>query len=142
MKKKLILLCVFALFSAGAFAQNILQAAKTNDIAGIKFLLNNGANIDARDTHGATPLIIAIKNNQDRVAGLLIEKDASIDLQDNAGNTALITAINKCDKAMVKTLLAHGANAKLANIRHRSAIDYAKAAKDQEILAMLTTAQG
>lgn len=138
MKKKVILLGLSLFLSLPIFAQNIFKAAQSNDVTGIKFLLNYGVNINTRDVKGNTPLIIAVKENQLRAADFLIEKDADINLQDNEGNTALIAAVHAGNTSLIKTLIQHGADAKIEDKNHKSAADYAKRLNDPTILSMLS----
>jgi len=139
MKKKITLLTLFVLFSLPIFAQNIFTAAQTNDIPGIKFLLANGAHVNARDAKGETPLIVAVQSGQLRAAKLLLELDADINLQDKAGNTALITAVNAGNTQLVKALLARGADINIIDKNKKNAMDYAKASNMADILNLLNT---
>jgi ankyrin repeat protein len=139
MKKKVILLSLFVLFSLPIFAQNIFTAAQSNDIPGIKFLLNNGVSVNSRNAQGQTPLIVAVQNGQLRAAKLLLEEDADINLQDKAGNTALIDAVNSGNTALVKTLIDRGADITIMDKNHKDAADYAKAANKTDMLSLLKT---
>lgn len=56
----------------------------------IKFLVNRGANPNARNENGETAIIVAC-NNADSVKAL-IEAGADVNIQDNEGNTAMMLA--------------------------------------------------
>lgn len=66
-----------------------------------KYLLEHGAEIDARNNQGKTPLLTAIKDGyyvaqpMDKydVVKLLLEKGATINIQDNNGDTALHSVV-------------------------------------------------
>ncbi|KAJ5408361.1 1-alkyl-2-acetylglycerophosphocholine esterase [Penicillium cosmopolitanum] len=52
-------------------------------------LLRRGAAVDERDISGATPLIVASKNDNHYMAAILIEWEADVDAKDEVGLTAL-----------------------------------------------------
>jgi ankyrin repeat protein len=58
----------------------------------IKLLLEKGADIEARDEQGKTPLIRAATYGQAGIARLLLDKGARIEARDPDGATALISA--------------------------------------------------
>ncbi|KAL6897202.1 ankyrin repeat-containing domain protein [Trichoderma evansii] len=78
----------------------------------IKFLLENGAEVDAADESGQTPLIWAAKTGNEDVIKLLLENGAGIDVSDKNGLTALYWANSKEQREIVKLLLERGADAK------------------------------
>lgn len=55
----------------------------------ILLLLKRGANIEARNASGATPLFSAIASNQVKNAALLLEKGAKLNAIDGGGRTAI-----------------------------------------------------
>jgi len=54
-----------------------------------KLLVNKGANINAADQAGTTPLILAVQKNSLPVAKLLLEKGADVNLRDKHKKTAM-----------------------------------------------------
>jgi uncharacterized protein len=58
----------------------------------VKLLLDKGANIEARDWNGQTPLIRAAAYGQHGIMRVLLERGADIEAIDNDGQTALIAA--------------------------------------------------
>src|SRR3990172_2019173 len=56
------------------------RAAKAGDIGLVMALLDGGADPDARDWQGLTPLLLAAQNGHRAVAELLIEKGAALEL--------------------------------------------------------------
>ena len=58
----------------------------------VKLLLDKGADIEARDEQGQTPLVRAATYGQDRIVRLLLDKGANIEATDPDGATALINA--------------------------------------------------
>ncbi len=58
----------------------------------ISLLINNGADIDARNKEGVTPLEIAVQKENIEIVRLLSQKGASIHTQDTHGNSPLSMA--------------------------------------------------
>jgi len=82
-----------------------------------KLLLKDGANLEARDREGRTPLILAAGNGETAVVKLFLDKGAGIEATDENGQTALIRAACDCPIVdmpdtddSVRLLLARGAN--------------------------------
>jgi ankyrin repeat protein len=86
------------------------QATKLKDKKVGVLLINQGANIEAKNAHQATPLYLAaFQNNYDMVK-LLIEKKAHVESANYQGHTPLAIAANFGHADIVKLLLAHHAN--------------------------------
>jgi ankyrin repeat protein len=69
------------------------------EIAGdhvVNLLLSSGAEIEARDEEGDTPLIRGAERGATKAVKLLLDKGAKIEDSDNAGATALIAASCTC----------------------------------------------
>jgi ankyrin repeat protein len=62
------------------------------DVAAL--LLERGAEIEARDKFGRTPLFMAAQFGQRNVAQLLIERGADVNAADRSGRTPLQAAVN------------------------------------------------
>jgi ankyrin repeat protein/beta-lactamase regulating signal transducer with metallopeptidase domain len=77
----------------------------------VKFLLDNGANVNARTQNGWTPLAFVWPVD---MAKLLIANGADVRIADERGQTALHWAVNRDnhrgDKALIELLLKHGAD--------------------------------
>ena len=61
-----------------------------------RLLIEHGANIEARDVDGSTPLIRAAGHGATDVVKVLLEKGANIEATDSGGDTALIAAACVC----------------------------------------------
>lgn len=93
------------------------HAVKNNEINFIKFLIESGADINAKDNNGRTPLNnFPLYNDEDdyedRIDTLsfLITNGAEINNKDNKGNSILHTAIKKDNINFVRFLILNGAN--------------------------------
>jgi ankyrin repeat protein len=72
----------------------LLLAAREGSLAGTRALADAGADLNIADRDGTTPLIMAIVNRHNDVAGLLIEKGAELNAADSTGMTALYAAVD------------------------------------------------
>src|ERR1700744_1034243 len=115
MNKKFLLLILFMIASAPLFAQDLFSAVGDNDIAGIKYLIGNGADVNKHDYHGDTPLLLAVRNGEERATTFLVEKDAKINVKDRQGNTPLILAGINGDNKAIAVLIEHGADLNTKN---------------------------
>ena len=79
------------------------------------FLLVNGADVNAADIKGQTPLFYAVKIKNEQLIKNLLDQGADINARDNKGESVLFRAAEEDDKKMVKFLLENGASTKLKN---------------------------
>ena len=111
--------------STGETALHIV--IKRRDATWLAFLLARGAKADIRDSGGNTPLIAATQIGFVEAADLLLKRRAQVDATNGQGETALILAVQRRDLAMVRLLLAAGANpARTDRAAGMSALDYAR----------------
>ena len=67
----------------------LLESAAKGDIDDVKIQLGNGANVDAKDSIGRTPLHVAVQGGNKEIVEMLIESNADYDLWDHSGRTPL-----------------------------------------------------
>jgi uncharacterized protein len=123
-----------ALFRAAESAPVVLQMADAPAIPGghderapaateppwvttVRLLLDSGADVEARDEEGDTPLVRAASYGQTETFNLLLERGGKINVRDKRGMTPLIAAACACAVAtmnstydIMKILLEKGAN--------------------------------
>jgi uncharacterized protein len=91
-----------------------------------RFLLENGAPVDSRDSLEETPLMHAAHCGRHEICAFLIEKGADVNAV-NVGNcTALMYAAKANDIAGCKVLLENGARLWAKNVSGSNAMDFAK----------------
>jgi len=109
--------------ATGAFAQvpplaaevlayeGLHQAGWHGDLPKIKALIASGANLDARDTRGRTPLQVATHARQREAIKLLAKAGANLDLLEDERYDAVTIAAVADDTATLSLLLSLGAKA-------------------------------
>jgi ankyrin repeat protein len=109
--------------TSGDTAMHIVVARR--DLTWITFLASKGANVNARNARGATPLQLAVGLGFTEGVELLLQTGARVDEADSAGETPLISAVHRRDTGLMRLLLKAGANPDRADNSGRSARDYA-----------------
>jgi len=108
-----LLLWVSLVFSATGLASPIHDAALTGDVELMEMLIANGADVDERDVHGYTPLLLAIQEGYTDMAKTLIVNGADVNARavTDGGNdvTPLYLSIILGRGAVANLLRGHGA---------------------------------
>lgn len=90
--------------------QGLLQATEAGDVVQMQALLAKGAEVNARNAHGWTPLHVAAVGGDPAVVDLLLLHGANVHAQSYIGTTPLDNATTRGGrKAVIDLLLAHGA---------------------------------
>lgn len=95
--------------------EEIFQAARAGDTAGVDYLLKKGNDVDKTGVGGITVLIIAAANGYQDLLDLALQEGAQIDRQDDSGKTALGWAAQRGHYTVVERLLDKGADLNLQN---------------------------
>ena len=85
---------------------------KQNGVA--KTLIEKGADVNAKNSHGQSALLIAIASGNDKIVKYLIDCGADVNAKDNNGRTPLFVAMQKNKPGIAKLLIERGAD---VNIR-------------------------
>jgi ankyrin repeat protein len=90
--------------------QGLLQATEAGDLARMEAWLAKGAEVNARNAQGWTPLHVAAAGGDPAVVALLLKCGADVHAQSHIGTTPLDNATTRGGrKAVIDLLLAHGA---------------------------------
>ena len=126
--------------SSGQTALHIVTARR--DANWMAFLLQRGANVNARDSAGVTALQIATNLGFLEGVALLVGFKADPQQANDAGETPLISAVHRRDAEMIRVLVAGGADPDRPDNSGRSARDYAKLDGGGQLLSALDTHAG
>lgn len=113
-----------------------LQWAMTADSEILRFLLDKGADPNARSTEGATPLMNAVQSDKIEHFNVLIKNKADVNAKDDRGFTALHRASEMGRYEMVRILLENGAE-KNVEAENHTPLSLAIAMKNEEIIKLL-----
>jgi ankyrin repeat protein len=106
----------------------------------IYMLLEHGADIDAVDKKGMTP--IQYVSNQPETVKLLISKGANVNIQNASGATLLHSASGRGDSDLVKILLSNGAKPNIRDNNGKTPLDIAIQKKYTDIANVIKTHGG
>jgi ankyrin repeat protein len=103
----------------------LFEAIRKTDAAAARSALDQGADINARNRSGRTPLMMAaVTRNLDLVKTLLAQQ-ADVRATDSAGMTALMWAAFGGDPAIVRALLEAGADVNARDTNGETALEWA-----------------
>ncbi|KAK6514351.1 hypothetical protein TWF506_008747 [Arthrobotrys conoides] len=112
----------------------------------VELLLDRGADIEARDYWGWTPLLSASRSRLPAIVKLLIERGADIEAKDNQGRTPLLMAVLGSNSPwglgpiVVKLLLYSGADPEVRDNEGKTSRDIALERGNEEIVELLDQA--
>ena len=88
----------------------LIEALEMENSDIVLFLIVQGcANLNVKNSKGASPLHIVVYNSMEDIVEKLLESDISINAKDNEGETPLIIAAQEGDSKILKTLLEKNA---------------------------------
>jgi murein DD-endopeptidase MepM/ murein hydrolase activator NlpD len=107
---------------------NLFNLVKTDDLASVQAAITAGANVNAQDEYGQTPLMYAASSSTNPdILDALLKAGATINAQTSAGWTALMYAARDTKNLETALLLMNaGADPSLKNSEGQSAADLAR----------------
>jgi len=100
-------------------------AAFSGNVDLVRFLLEKGAEVDAKNIRGLTPLAFTALQGRIQAAGLLIERGADVNVRNPLNMTPLIIAAEQGAVQLVEKLIAAGADvgieSRIGTALHRAA---------------------
>lgn len=109
-------------------------ASKAASADVIQILIDAGADLEARDAHGATALISAAFNQNAEITNALIAAGANVAAEDDNGATALHFAALNNGPAVLTQLMNAGADIYSVDSNGKTAFDYAKRGQTDDSL--------
>ena len=125
MKQLLITIAAVVLVGCGASEAEfaLLKAIQEGNIKAVKQHLATGADVNAKNRDGVTPLHVAAAKGHKEVAELLIAEGANVNAKDMAGWTPLFGAAVLGKNKIVELLIANGANVNAKNDDGKTPLD-------------------
>lgn len=115
-------------------AQDLLDAARKGDLAGVKTALAAPADLESKTRYGQTPLFLASMNGHLEVVEFLLGKGAKVDVTDTFyKSTAIGFAAGRKHFAVVKLLLARSSD-------HDRNLDSVASLRNPELVAAVLSA--
>jgi ankyrin repeat protein len=106
--------------------QELIEAARENNLPEVERLLSVGADVDAKDEFvGSTPLHWATKNGHMQVFQALLDHGADMEVANNNGWNPLHMACCQGQLAVVNELLSRGANTEAKDSEGDTALHWA-----------------
>jgi len=93
-----------------ALDQQLVEAAFVCDLMRVRTLLARGADPNARDAEGRTPIFSAVLGGSVALLGLLLETKADVNARDERGATALHIAAEEVVPEAATLLIGRGAD--------------------------------
>lgn len=118
----------------------LMIACQNGDLKTVEQLLENGADIHAKNSDGWTALDYAIWQNQDIVTQYLLSKGALIDATTNDNFTPLMLACRFSSPKIVQLLLQNKANVHAKNQDEWTALHFAAKQNQDAIIKLLLEA--
>ena len=128
---------VFFLCHAAIAVENaglLFQAVRNNDLAFLETHLNK-TNVDSRDDHDATPLMLAALVGSPQALRILLDRGADVNARNSFEATALIWAAR--DPVKVSMLLARGANVNAQSKQGRTPLIVAAQGSSESVRLLL-----
>jgi len=126
-----------ALLPACQNADDIIQAARFDDLNKLRDCVEAGIPVDHADPAGETALFHIVGMGSDEGFQLLLEHGADVRLRDGSGNTVLHKAITFGQNGLALKLIDRGVDVSATNKVGATALHYAVRAGNQTMVELL-----
>lgn len=96
--------------SSNSMGKSALIEAIANSKGSVSILVEGGANVNAKDMYGNTPLLLAVEKKDRETVKYLIDKGANVNVKNNNGDTPFMAAARNGDIETIKLLMSKGVN--------------------------------
>lgn len=139
MRTAILFLCLFLLSGCQleGLGENPVQsrfskAVVSNDVAGVRRLIEQGADPNQTDSEGRTALGYAAYKGNDEMVRTLLEGGADVNSRDARGLTPVILAAAEGHESTLEILLKAGGDIRLGDKLERTPLWFASAEGNQE----------
>jgi len=122
----------------GPLELQLFAAVDRSDVKAVSACLDKGANVNAQDDMGRTPLHRAVYRDKE-IAEVLIAKGADVNARDETGSTPLHWAVVDGRRAAAEVLIAKGADLDAVGIAHETPLLQAIRGNDLKMARLLVT---
>jgi hypothetical protein len=126
----------FAVQNARISNRTLHQAASAGDLASVKLLIENGADVN-ETVGGFTPLHKAAERGRKDVVELLIQKGADVNAKGNGDLTPLHLATSWRNPDVAELLIAKGADVNAKDLDGRTPLSWAQLRRNNQIVELL-----
>ena len=124
----------------GPLDRELFNAVIRSDVEAVSASIAKGANVNARDQIGHTPLHWAVEEHRRAAAEVLIAKGADLNALNIADGTPLHTALRVNDIELARLLISSGANLTIPGAERKTPLRAAIDEGDTEIVGLLLEA--
>ena len=118
----------------------VYVAAKEGQLAMLKAMLANGANVNAANANGRSALMGAVYYRNRGIIRELLSEGADVDAVDAQGKTALMIAVANQYMEIIQDLLNAGADVSVKDKKEGTALTLAEKINNKKIIKLLDSA--
>lgn len=122
--------------------ENVIELVKSNNAEGLRTALENGADMDTKDSRGRSLLLLAAVGKKIKIAKLLVEYKADVNLQDQQLDSPFLFAGANGQTELVKLFLKNGARFDVFNRYNGTALIPACERGHVETVKVLANTEG
>jgi ankyrin repeat protein len=115
----------------------LFYALRDAEFTNVKRCLDAGADVNAMDEYGVTPLMHAISKKDLELLQLFLNSEPDLNMQNSGGFTALMRAVQEGNMEFVKRLLDAGASTLITDNEGTTALEIANICSHGDIAGLL-----